>query len=304
MVLVEHLLGVADVELVFAVLLPRQADQPLQVGADDAILGGGRRHLGQPVGLAVGLRQRLGAHAGRLDRLAQPLDLGGVLVALAKLFLDGAHLLAQQVLALILVDPGLDLGLDLLAELEHRQLAGQYLGQPLKLGAHAVERQHLLLFGHAAAEQQRHGQQVCQAPWVILVDQLGVQLLAGLGQQLQDLAGQPDQVAHQRLGRHVVLGLVGEEPHPRPEVWLGLDDLLDLEALDPLDRDAQSIVGQPQQPVDHRSRADLVEVLGGDVLGALLLVLQRHQADDLLVHHRLVDQPDRLLLPDRQRDHG
>jgi len=68
----------------------------------------------EPLGL------RFGAHAGIRNRRAQPLGLGGVLVALAKLLLDRAHLLAQQVFALVLVDATLDLRLDLLAELQHR----------------------------------------------------------------------------------------------------------------------------------------------------------------------------------------
>ena len=39
--------------------------------------------------------------------------------ALAQLLLDRAHLLAQVVLALLLVHPGLRFGLDLLAQVEH-----------------------------------------------------------------------------------------------------------------------------------------------------------------------------------------
>ena len=63
----------------------------------------------------------------RLDLLAQFVDFGLLLVALAQLVLDRFHLLAQEELALSLVDLRLHLGLDLGAELDHVELAGEDL---------------------------------------------------------------------------------------------------------------------------------------------------------------------------------
>ena len=47
-VLVEDLPGVGDVEVVLGLLRPGEVDEPLEVGADDAVLGGDRRQLLQP----------------------------------------------------------------------------------------------------------------------------------------------------------------------------------------------------------------------------------------------------------------
>ena len=59
----------------------------------------------------------------RLDLVAQLVDLGLLVVALAELLLDRFQLLAEEVLALALVDLQRDLRLDLRAELHHLELA-------------------------------------------------------------------------------------------------------------------------------------------------------------------------------------
>ena len=92
---------------------------------------------------------------------AQLVDLGLLLVGLAELLLDGLELLAQEVLALRLVDLGAHVGLDLGAQLEHLELAGQDAGelaQPL-LDVGLFE-QLLLVFGldaHGAGHEERQG---------------------------------------------------------------------------------------------------------------------------------------------------
>ena len=71
---------------------------------------------------------------GGFDLLAELVDLLGLVVALAELLLDRLHLLAQEVLALVLADLRLHLRLDLRAELEDLELLGQdavELGHPL-----------------------------------------------------------------------------------------------------------------------------------------------------------------------------
>ena len=134
-VLVEDLASVADVEVVLGFLRPGEIDEPLEVGADHPVLGGDRRQLLEPAELPFGGLLRLLRQAGLLDPLAELVDLGLLLVALAELLLDRLELLAQEVLALALVDLGLDLGLDLRAELDHLELAGEDLREaPQPLG--------------------------------------------------------------------------------------------------------------------------------------------------------------------------
>jgi hypothetical protein len=106
---VEHLAGVGDVEVVLAARGPGQLDQPLEVGADDAVLGRRRGQLLEPRELAVCRLAGVLGQAGLLDPLAQLVDLGLLLVLLPELGLDRLQLLAQQVLALPLVELGLDL---------------------------------------------------------------------------------------------------------------------------------------------------------------------------------------------------
>ena len=64
---------------------------------------------------------------GRLDPLAQLVDLGLLLVPLPQLVLNRFHLLAQEELPLPLVHLRLDLGLDLGPQLHHLALAGEEL---------------------------------------------------------------------------------------------------------------------------------------------------------------------------------
>ena len=77
-VLVEHLAGVLEVEVVLGALAPGQRDDPLEVGADHAVLGGGGGQALEAFELAVGgLADVLGQLCG-LDLLAQVCGLGGV----------------------------------------------------------------------------------------------------------------------------------------------------------------------------------------------------------------------------------
>ncbi len=60
---------------------------------------------------------------GLLDLAPQLLDLGLLVVGLAELLADGLELLAQEELALALLEVGLDVALDLGAQLEQLELA-------------------------------------------------------------------------------------------------------------------------------------------------------------------------------------
>ena len=66
-VLVEHLAAVRDVQVVGGEDRPGQRHDPVEVGADDAVLGGGRGQLRQPVELAAGLLVHLLGQVGLLD---------------------------------------------------------------------------------------------------------------------------------------------------------------------------------------------------------------------------------------------
>ena len=120
---VEHLAGVHGVELLVGALLPRHGDQPVQVGPDHARLAALLAHALEPAELlARPAPDRLG-HARLVDLRAVLVD--DRCVVLVELLADRLHLLAQEVLALLLVGAGLHVVADAPAHLQ--------LGEPLAL---------------------------------------------------------------------------------------------------------------------------------------------------------------------------
>ncbi len=103
MVFVQHAARMLDVEIVLGRCAPRQADEPVDVGAHDSMLRRFRRNQPQPFQFLVSRLARLFAHLGRLDFLLEVLDFRGACVAFAQLLLNRLELLAQIILALILI---------------------------------------------------------------------------------------------------------------------------------------------------------------------------------------------------------
>ena len=123
---VEHLAGADRIEDLVRALLPRHGDQPVEVGADHRGLARLLAHALEPAELLGRLLLDRLRHARLGDLRAVLLDdRAGVL---AQLALDRLHLLAQEVLALLLVGALADVLADLAPELQ--------LGQPLALEAH------------------------------------------------------------------------------------------------------------------------------------------------------------------------
>ncbi len=144
MVLVEDLAGMGDIQVIGRGFGPGQGDQPVEIGADDAVLGRGSGQAGQTFQLAFGLFLGLLGHFGVFDLLAEFLRLDRLLVLLAELLLDGFHLLAQEVFALDLFDLAAGFVLDLLAKLQHFRFADQQADQLLQLVGDRIELQDLL----------------------------------------------------------------------------------------------------------------------------------------------------------------
>ena len=121
-VAVEHLAREHGIELVLGDLLPRHRDDPVEVGADHLALAtlAGALQAGE---LALGLLADLRRHAGLGDLRAVLVDERRVV--LPELLADRVHLLAQEVVALLLVRALLDVVADLAADLQ--------LGEPLAL---------------------------------------------------------------------------------------------------------------------------------------------------------------------------
>ena len=131
-VVVQDLLGLDEVDLGLRALAPGQRHQPVEVGAGDGVLGGGRGHLGRggPARAGPPSWPPPACPPSRSSRELVVLAL--LVVAVAQLLLDGLHLLAQVVLALVLLELGLDLALDLVADLQHLEVLDQHLVEPLE----------------------------------------------------------------------------------------------------------------------------------------------------------------------------
>ena len=218
---VEHRARVLEVEVVLGERRPRQREDPLEVRADDAVLGRGRRQLLEPRELAVGrLAHLLGQLAERVEPLAQLGDLGLLRVALAELLLDRLQLLAQEVLALALLHLRLDLRLDLRAELEHLELAVQDRGdraQPL-LDVDLLE-DLLPLLGLDRA--QRRGDEVAERARVVDVRRGELQLLGQVRREPDDAREEALDVARQRLELGRLVEHVGQRDELAEQVRLG-----------------------------------------------------------------------------------
>ena len=119
MVLVEDLARRRDVDGGLLGQSPRQLDQPIEIGAGHAVFGGGVGHPLEPAQLLARGLIDLGRHVRLSDRFRQLGDFLPFAVAFAELALDRRHLLAQQHLALTLVERGLGLAADLLREPQH-----------------------------------------------------------------------------------------------------------------------------------------------------------------------------------------
>jgi hypothetical protein len=293
-ILVQDLPGMVEIEVVLGGLVPGQRRDPLQVAADDAVLGGRGGQALEPLQLAVGLAPDLLGEVDRVELLAQLIRLGHHLVGLAELLLDRLELLAQEVLALRAVELGLDLGLDLRPDRDHVQLARQDLRQPPQALAHVhLFEQRLLLLD---LQPQRAGNQVREGRGVVDVGHRELELLRQVRHLLDDGRERLLDVAHERreLDRlhDDVRGLLDR----RDEVGLLGGPARDAHPLGALDEHAQRAVRHPDHARDHARDADVEELVRA---GRLQLgILRGHHHEHAVARQHVVDELYRALLTD------
>jgi hypothetical protein len=297
---IEDALRLRQVDDLLGPLGPGQRHQPVQIRARDGVLGRRDRHLGQAIELAGRLLQHGLGHAGRLDLVAQLVDLLGLVVVLAQLLLDRLHLLAQEVFALVLADFRLHLRLDLGSQLEDLELLDQDPVEQVHAGAD-VQRVEDLLLHLSRQRRQARDDEVRQLARLGDVQRQRLQIVRQQRRQRHDLLEAGLDVALQGVDLEAVLGPVdlgrfldlGEQvgaqrgqplqPHPRQ----------------PLDDQPQAAVGQLEHLVDVGGRPDVVEVGFSRLLdGGVTLGEDR---DEAAAGHRFVDQANRRLPRDGER---
>ena len=297
MVLVQDPLRLEQVELLLVLAGPRQSDEPVEVRPDDGGLGGGLRHLLEAAELLERLLLDVLGHPRVADLVLVLVDLGLDLVELPELLLDGLELLAQEVLALGLAHRLLDAVLDLRAQLEDLELLAQEGRRLLEalLGLDGLEDGLLLLGLEVEMERDEVGETAGLLDGPGGHEHLLRDRLAQLGGRLEVA----DQGPHERLGLDVDVRRLLDELDAHLEVRLGLDELDDPEALEPLDERLGRAVGQLELLQDGADAADLVEISD---LGLLRLGLPLgHERDVMVAAHRLLEGEDRLLAADEQR---
>ena len=211
MVLIEDAARLGDVDAILREDRPGKLDQPIEIGADHAVLGGRLGHALEPLQLFQRLLLGLLRHASLRDRLAQLGDLGLAVLAFAEFLLNLAQLLAQDVLALAAGERFLRLLADLLRQPQHLDLLGEVAQQLVETRADVERLEQVLLLGrseigHVGDEiRERRGR-------LHLLDGAG-NLLRHVGQERNGLARPLLQLVHAGgdLGR----------------IDLGLADLLD-----------------------------------------------------------------------------
>jgi hypothetical protein len=154
------------------------------------------RDFREPVEFAVGRLLHVLGHLRFVDLLAQLVGFGLLRIGFAELFLNRAQLLAQIELALILLHLALDVGLDLVPQLddfellgeEHRQLAHPLLGVALFEDRLAVGR----------VEPHRRGDEVRQQDWIADVVDFHLHLARRLRQVAEQLREEAREIAMHR----------------------------------------------------------------------------------------------------------
>ncbi len=289
MIFVEHLPGVADIEILVCGLLPGQRRQPIEVSLDDPVLGGLRRHALQSGELAQRLFLRFFRHTGLFDLLAVFLDLTPSLVAFAQLIANGFHLLSQIVLALRLLNLFLGLLLDLLTDLAHLQLVEQHLAQELHLVRKSIHLQQLL--GVVHLDPQIGGQKVDEQPAIIQLLDEADGLIGELRDELRQLHRHLGEIPMQRLFENRFFHSIRREVHPGLQVGIFLRPLPNVEALQALNEDGQRAILPAHHTMNDRHRARRMNFVGtGDLHRG---ILHRQQANETIPFFHLLDQTDR-----------
>ena len=300
---VEHVFRALEIDRILGALRPRERDDPVEIRARDGVLRRRHRHLGEPVELAQRfLPDRVGQPGG-VKLFPQLVDLLGLLVTFAELLLDRLHLLAQEVLALVLADFGLHLRLDLRAELEDLELLDEQTVERVHPGADIERLEHLLL-DRGPDRRQARGDEVGELARIGDVAGERLEIVGQERRERDDLLEVALDVALQGVDFEVIFvaeEFVGER-HRGAKVRPGLQHLVEPHARQALNDQPQAAVRQLEHLVDVGGRADRVEVLLQGLLDGRFAL--REDADHPARRARFVDQSDRRFARHGQRHEG
>ena len=297
---VEDFLGLDDVLLDLGTLAPRHRQHPVQEVAHHRGLGRHGAHRLQLLKLGLALLARFLGQLGVADAVFQLGDLLAAVVGLAQLLLDRLQLLVQIVLALGLLHLALDPAADLLFDLQHADLAFHEGIDPLQPLANVQNAQQLLLVGDL--QRDVRGDRVGQLARLVDLVGLDQHLRRDLLVQLHILLELGDHRAAQGLQLVVVGHVLVDQLGARLEEFFAVGVAQRPGALAAFHQHLDGAVGQLQQLQHRGDGADLVDVVGGRLVVAGVLL--RDQQNLLVLLHDLFQRLDRLFAAHEQRhDH-
>ena len=297
-VLVEDGAGVRDVEVVDGRLAPRQVEEGLDVGADDAKLAARGLHLLQAAELLLDDLVDLVGHLFGVEAGLEVVEVAVVAVDLAELLLDGLVLLPEVVLLLVLIHLLFDLVLDLVGDLGDLELAGEEGEDQLEPLLDVGLAEHLLLLldgdfegvGGEVGEVDR----VCD-----LVDHQR-RLARKLRHHPGDTAGHRLEVVEERVDLDIALILGLHALEAAHMVGLGAGEVEETHPLLALDDDAVVVLADLHDLEDAGHDANAMEV---GLVGLIDLCLTLGDDGNVgLFGRRLFDEGDRLLTAHLKRD--
>ncbi len=261
------------------------------------MFGRGLGHTLEPLQLFQRLLLGLLGHAGLLDGFAQFGDLGLAVLALAKLFLDLAELLAQDVLSLAAGKRLLRLFADLLRQAQDLDLLGeiaQHLVETLR-DIEGLEHVLLLLGREVGNIRYEVGQLRRRGD---LLDR-GRDLGRHVGKQRNRLAGTLLQLMHAGgdfggidLGLADLLDAGDEE-------GVAGEELAQTEAPRAARHEVMATVGRGHIAQDLGDRADAMQIVGAGLIRRRLVL--QEDADWLVGPGGSLGASDRLRAPKRER---
>ena len=280
MILVENFRSGLYIQPLLRLFVPRQVEDRVEIIAQDGGLGG----AGLLAREARNFTQQLFL---RLLRKLQRLNFGAVavrvaVVVLAEFFADDVQLLAQIIIALVLVDILLHLIVDLAFQPQNVKLLRHHADAQLQPVNGRQRFEHALLV--LVAERRVLGDEIGQLARVVGRRALQQVFLPGFDGQIDKLLKQLVRLPHERLrARHggVIARLV-QLHRAGEEIRLGVDHVGQLRAVFALDENAHIIARQAQDLPHIGHGADGIQV------GLLRLVA---------LHVALGDKEDHLIGP-------
>ena len=299
-VAVEDLARVGDVEVVVARDRPRQRDDPVEIGADDGVLGALRRDLRRAGRARAAPPCRSPRAAPSLSSCSRSSSISACDSSVSPSSCWIAFICWRRKYSRC--DLSISLRTSLWIFEPSSRTSSSWARIPMSLRRRcstfdSSSRACLSSVLMRIVEATRKA----SGPGLFDVGGRHLELLGQVGHEGDDLRERAQQAGAQGVDLLALDGDVLDLGDVGDEVRLFLHVAVDVHALQSLDEDAHGAVGQLDHLVGETDGPDVVQQLGAGRLD--LGVLGRDERQQAVAGEDVVDQADRAFLADRQRDH-